>query len=94
MPDVFSTYEAKTRFAEIIRRVRAGRRVIVSYRGQPVAEIAPIAPAARSLAESLADLTRQGVLTGPASGHHRGERQFRAGPPRKGALKRFLASRD
>jgi len=35
--DTYSTYEAKSRFSEIIRKVRAGRRVIVTHHGARVA---------------------------------------------------------
>ena len=45
MPDMsitYSTYEAKARFSEIIRHVREGRTVTVSYRGEPVAEVRSI----------------------------------------------------
>jgi prevent-host-death family protein len=39
----YSIYEAKARFSEIIRMVKARRRVIISERGVPVAEIIPYA---------------------------------------------------
>ena len=38
----YSTYEAKARFSEVLRHVREGRTVTVSYRGEPVAEIRSI----------------------------------------------------
>ena len=38
----YSTYEAKARFSEVIRHVRDGKTVTVSYRGEPVAEIRPL----------------------------------------------------
>ena len=37
--DTYSTYQAKSRFSEIIRKVRGGRRVIVTHHGTQVAEI-------------------------------------------------------
>ena len=33
MAHVYSTYEAKARFSEVIRKVRAGQRVVIAYRG-------------------------------------------------------------
>lgn len=39
---VYSTYDAKARFSEVIRHVREGRTVIVTYQGDPVAEIRPL----------------------------------------------------
>ena len=40
--DTFSTYDAKSRFSEVLRRVREGRTVTVTYQGAPVAEIRPL----------------------------------------------------
>jgi prevent-host-death family protein len=37
----YSIYQAKARLSEIIRMVKARRRVIISERGVPVAEIIP-----------------------------------------------------
>ena len=42
MEIIYSASEAKARFAEVIRQVREGKTVTVSYRGEPVAEIRPI----------------------------------------------------
>lgn len=94
MPETYSTYEAKSRFAEIIRKVRGGRRVIISYRGQPVAEIAPIAQKAQRLSEALPALAREGVLVGGAKAPAVALRSWRPSLRRAGALRRFLASRD
>jgi prevent-host-death family protein len=90
MSDVYSTYEAKARFSEILRKVRAGRRVRISYRGEEVAEIAPIEPAVRSLQASLKRLEEAGLI-GPPS---RPAGLLRPIAKRPGALARFLESRD
>ena len=45
--ETYSIHEAKARFSEIIRQVREGKTVAVSYRGKPVAEIRPIEEASR-----------------------------------------------
>ena len=42
MLKVYSTYEAKARFSEILRKVRGGESVYVTYRGKRVAEIRPL----------------------------------------------------
>lgn len=86
----YSTYEAKAKFSEILRQVRQGRTVRVSYRGKPVAEIRPIGGADASLARRLERLEERGVLIRPPE---------RAGPlevvrHRPGALDRFLADRE
>ena len=95
MADTYSTYEAKSRFSEIIRRVRSGKRVVISYHGEPVAEIMPIAPARRGLAETLADLEREGVIEA-RRGQPAVDRAvaWRTAVRKPGALKRFLESRE
>ena len=87
---IYSTHEAKARFSEVIRHVREGKTVTVSYRGEPVAEIRTIQRhRQQTIDERLDDLQRRGVLV-------------RSGPPaptlqpaarRPGALARFLAER-
>ena len=42
MADVYSTYEAKAHFSEILRKVRSGRPVRISYRGEEIAEVRPL----------------------------------------------------
>ena len=38
----YSAHEAKARFAEVLRHVRGGETVTVSYRGEPMAEVRPL----------------------------------------------------
>ena len=87
----FSTYEAKARFSEVIRLVREGRTVHISYHGKPVAEIRPIEGKKKSLEEHLDELERRGVIVPAAK-----PGPFRAGPVvrRPGALQRFLDERE
>ena len=60
---IYSTYEAKARFSEVIRHVREGRTVTVSYRGEPMAEIRTIQRhRQQTIEERLDDLQRRGVL--------------------------------
>lgn len=40
--DRYSTHDAKARFSELVRKVREGRSVTITYRGEPVAELRPI----------------------------------------------------
>jgi len=89
MADVYSTYEAKARFSEVIRKVRAGKRVIVEYHGEPVAEILPITAAPEPFDRRVAALERAGVIApGP------GGSSYRPAARRAGALKRFLSERE
>ena len=39
MAPTYSTYEAKARFSEVMRKVRSGQRVRITYRGEEIAEI-------------------------------------------------------
>ena len=90
MIDIYSIYDAKARFSELIRRVREGRTVLVSYRGEPVAEIRPIQDAANELARRLNVLEGLGILV------RESERadELRPVARRPGALQRFLDERD
>ena len=96
----YSTYEAKTRFSEVLRQVREGATITVSYRGEPVAEIRPIQQKSEiTKAESLKSetpeeyeerLIREGILMPAADPNYR----FKPGKPIPGALERFLADRN
>ncbi len=89
MNATYSTYEAKTHFSELMRRVRAGERVVITYHGAPAAELRPLEPAGESLIEALPELERTGVV-------QRASARF-AGRPlvgRPGALARFLEDRE
>ena len=90
MSTSYSTYEAKARFSEVLRQVREGRTVTVSYRGEPVAEIRPIEKPKTTMEQRTRDLERRGVLIGPR------ERRmpFEGGVHVPDALKRFLEERD
>ena len=90
MAPTYSIYEAKARFSEVIRLVREGRTVTVSYRGEPVAEIRGIEGRGEpTIDERLAELERAGALV-PAARPGRG---FHPLGRRPGALARFLAER-
>ena len=90
---VYSTYEAKARFSEVIRHVREGKTVTVSYRGEPVAEIRAIQRKPRTLEARLEELERRGVVV-PAVSSGRTKTPLVALGRRPGALKRFLDDRN
>ena len=90
MADTYSLYEAKARLSEIVRMVREqGRTVMISYHGEPVAEVRPIRRAG-GIGARLRDLETSGQLT-PARA-----KDFPLTPvaKRPGALERFLADRS
>lgn len=90
MIERYSTYEAKARFSEVLRKVRSGKRVRITYRGQEVAEIGPIEPNQGTTEDAMRRLEEAGILD--------------PRPPvramltplvrRPGALERFLDSRE
>lgn len=90
MAHTYSTYEAKAKFSEVIRKVRAGQRIVIAYRGEEIAEIRPIQNPDARLQKAIARLEDQGIVS------HRsrptGDLQPLAKKP--GALARFLESRE
>ncbi|MCK6527555.1 type II toxin-antitoxin system prevent-host-death family antitoxin [Myxococcota bacterium] len=86
----YSTYEAKARFSEIIRAVMGGQRVVIRFRGRPVAEVRPLEAPEIGLADRIGDLERSGVL-GPAP---RAPGRLAPIARREGALQRFLGERE
>jgi prevent-host-death family protein len=88
MRATYSTYEAKARFSEILRKVRAGQRIVITYRGEPVAEIRPTERAG-GVAESLAALEEAGIVAPIGS-----RTALAAVGKKRGALARFLESRE
>ena len=90
MRDTYSLYEAKARLSAIIRQVREGRHVLVTVRGEPVAEIRRVPGAGNDLPARLAQLADRGVLV-PGD---RGDRALRRVARKPGALARFLADRN
>lgn len=89
MANQYSVYEAKARFSEVIRQVREGGTITISYRGEPVAEIRPTGKSEPFVAR-LESLRRQGVLIRST----RPTEKFVPGEPSPGALERFLTERD
>ncbi|MEX2146900.1 MAG: type II toxin-antitoxin system prevent-host-death family antitoxin [Candidatus Rokuibacteriota bacterium] len=90
MSETYSTYEAKAKFSEVMRKVRAGQRVVIAYRGEEIAEIRPLERTA-SLDKTLSRLEDRGVLSRRATPGRPGLRPVIRKP---GALKRFLESRE
>ena len=89
---VYSTYDAKARFSEVIRHVRDGKTVTVSYRGEPVAEICAIRREPGTIEARLDELERRGVVA-PSAPSERATPVAALGR-RPGALKRFLDERN
>ena len=90
MSKVWPVQDAKARFSEVIRKVRAGQRIVIAYRGQRIAEIRPIEDAAGTIEKRLARLEDEGLL----SPRRDPRGVLRPLARRAGALKRFLESRE
>lgn len=88
--DTYSTYEAKARFSEVLRLVRNGRTVTVTYRGEPVAEIRPIEKKEGTSAR-IQRLADRGVII---TSTREERRDLRPVERRPGALRRFLEERE
>jgi prevent-host-death family protein len=92
MRRIYSLYEAKARFSEIIRAVRErGDTITISYHGDPVAEIRPIDSSATPAEMRIAELEATGVLIPAESEDVRLPETI---VRRRVALDRFLAERN
>ncbi len=90
MPRTYSTYEAKAKLSEILRLVRRGQTILISSRGEPVAEVRPVNRRGGTLADRLDELADRGALT-----RHRNAQPTRGAVAKKpGALRRFLEDRN
>ena len=66
MARTVGTRELKTRLGTYLRLVRSGRRLIVTDRGRPVAELRPLTPAGGDLESRLREMEARGEITLPA----------------------------
>jgi prevent-host-death family protein len=62
----YSIYQAKARLSELIRMVKARRRVVITERGVPVAEVVPYASGrSEKIADRIRRLTGTGAVIPP-----------------------------
>lgn len=90
MTETYSTYEAKAKLSEILRKVESGKTVRISRRGEPIAEIRPLRREPASLERRISELSEQGVLTPPSGSRE----SLKPSARRPGALGRFLSDRN
>jgi prevent-host-death family protein len=57
--------ELKTRLGTYLRRVREGQRIVVTERGNPVAELRGLADGSKSLGARLERMEAEGLVTRP-----------------------------
>jgi prevent-host-death family protein len=84
----YQVAEAKAKLSEILRQVKRGRSVTIAERGREIARVVPIAPT-EGLADHIARLEEEGAIVS-GTGSTANIRPLRR---RRGALRRFLASR-
>ena len=90
MAQQYSTAGVGAKSSDVIRRVRAGQRIVIAYRGEKIAEIRPIEGTQAGLEKSLGRLEDEGILS-------RGRKpsgDLRPLAKKPGALARFLGSRE
>lgn len=85
----YSIYEAKARLSEIIRDAREGRSAVITYHGEPVAEVRPFTEPG-TLQDRIDVMETSGLIT-PAEGT---PKELGLMKRRRGALARFLRERD
>ena len=90
MTTTYSTYEAKMRFSEVIRRVRKGHHIRITHHGKEVAEIVPVSDVERGLEGRLEELEERGLIS--RRRHQGGDWDALTHSP--GALAQFLEERE
>ncbi len=93
MSRVFASHEAKARFSEVLRKVRAGETIVVTYHGEEVAKIIPVVRSGDGLEDRLARLEDLGRLPAARAKGERPRISELARAKRPGALARFLEER-
>lgn len=90
MTETYSTYDAKAKLSEILRKVEKGRTIYITRRGERIAEVRPVGPEPVTLEQRIIELTERGVIV-PAADP---TAVLRPVAHRPGALARFLADRN
>lgn len=90
----YSIHEAAARLEEILQKVRAGEKAVLTEEGRDIAEIQPIEQVAKTgdpVEDALRELEEEGILSSPGT---KPEGEIVPVAVKPGALARFLASRD
>ena len=85
----YSTYDAKAKFSELLRKVRKNKKIIITSRGIPIAELVPFSNENENTLERLSRFEQQGLIDGDP----RVRDPFDPIEKSAGALKRFLSNR-
>ena len=87
--NTYSTYEAKAKFSEVLRKVGRNKTVVVTSRGKPIARIIPYEKSEETLEQRLLRLESQGVVSGDSGARD----WFETVEKKPGSLKGFLGQR-
>lgn len=90
MAKSYSIYEAKARFSEVMRLVQKHARVIITHRGNPIAQILPLDNESTNLAGRIEAFERDGKLAPAPAKRPTWSSLFK----KEGALARFIQDRD
>jgi antitoxin (DNA-binding transcriptional repressor) of toxin-antitoxin stability system len=64
MPTEIGSFEAKTRFSELLRKVELGETFTITLRGRVVAQLAPPEPKRRPVPQDVIDRLRNPSIHG------------------------------
>jgi len=90
----YSIEEAAAKLTEILRKVCAGEKAVLTEEGKDIVEIQPIQQGAKTgdpVEDALRELEEEGILSSPGT---KPEGEIIPVAVQPGALARFLASRD
>lgn len=96
MSKAYSIYETKAKLSELLRLVKAGKDIVVTERGEPIAKIVPFDRSPKKLAERIIEFKQKGILIDRAKSSQLswGDDENAIKLNRAGALTRFLKSRE
>lgn len=88
-----STYEAKAKLSELLRRAEAGETIVITRHGKKVARLGPPNRRAETFEERFERLKQEGVISPAEDPDWFGKYQA-SGDPVPGGLQRFLDERE
>lgn len=89
MAGIHSIYETKAKLSALLKTVKAGKELIITERGKPIARLIPFEEKKETLKERLARFEKEGVIL-PRKNK---KIPLHIGFKKTGALKRFLEDR-
>lgn len=94
MRAIYSTFEAKAKFSQVVKEAINTGGVVISHRGTPVAKIVPYTVDDQSLDERISELCSSGHIAKSTKSPKEFLDQLSPIKVASGALKRFLEDRE